>query len=53
MEEEPDFDGIDFIGQGFAREPFSVFAKAHPESKLIPIRMCDDVKRMSRRVTEK
>lgn len=48
---EFDFDGIDFMGQGFAHEIFFVFANAHPEIKLIPLNMDENVKKMYMHVT--
>lgn len=50
-EVEIDFDGIDFIGQGFAHEIFFVFANAHPDIKLTPLNMNEDVQKMYRHVT--
>ena len=47
-----DFQGIDWMGQGFAHQVFSVFAKAHPEIKLTPINMNEDVTKMYIHVTE-
>ena len=32
-----DFNGIDFMGQGFADEIFRVFQNAHPDIVLRPI----------------
>lgn len=34
---EFDFDGVEFMGQGFADEIFRVFQASHPEIQLIPI----------------
>lgn len=34
---EFDFDGVEFMGQGFADEVFRVFHNKHPEIELIPI----------------
>lgn len=34
---ELDFEGIEFMGQGFADEIFRVFQKKYPELELIPI----------------
>ena len=50
-EAELDFDGIEYIGQGFAHEMFCVFANAHPEIKLTPLNMSENVKKMYRHVT--
>lgn len=41
-----DFDEIKWMGQGFAHQIFAVFAKSHPDIKLKPINMCDDVEKM-------
>jgi anti-sigma regulatory factor (Ser/Thr protein kinase) len=38
-----DFDGVERIGQGFADELFRVFARAHPETALLPENMSGDV----------
>ena len=46
QEVELDFSGIEWIGQGFAHELFVVFAKSHPEVRLIPLHMNEDVKKM-------
>ena len=40
------FDGIQWIGQGFAHHIFVVFAKEHPDIHLIPINMNEDVTKM-------
>lgn len=45
-EVELDFAGIDEIGQGFAHELFSVFAKEHPQVKLIAYNTNADVQKM-------
>jgi anti-sigma regulatory factor (Ser/Thr protein kinase) len=34
-----DFSGVDAIGQGFADEVFRVWARAHPDSRLLPVNM--------------
>ena len=49
---ELDFEGISWMGQGFAHELFVVYAREHPEIALIPIHMGEDVQRMYRHVTE-
>ena len=41
-----DFEGVESVGQAFADEVFRVFALAHPEVKLIPIRQNEAVSRM-------
>ncbi len=48
---ELDFEGVDFMGQGFAHELFSVFAGQHPDIRLIPIHMSESVRKMYRHVT--
>ncbi len=48
---ELDFEGVEFMGQGFAHELFVVFAKSHPEIHLIPLHMEDAVAKMYRHVT--
>ena len=45
-----DFEGIDWMGQGFAHQLFVVFQKAHPAIKLIPINMSEGVQSMYRHV---
>jgi anti-sigma regulatory factor (Ser/Thr protein kinase)/DNA-binding transcriptional ArsR family regulator len=46
---ELDFDGVDEIGQGFADELFRVFAKNHPQTRLVPVNAGPLVDRMIRR----
>lgn len=41
-----DFDGVEFIGQGFADELFRVYATAHPQLILHPVNVAPDVERM-------
>lgn len=41
-----DFAGIKTIGQAFADEMFRVFALEHPQTRLVPIGMNEDVTRM-------
>ena len=41
-----DFDGIEWMGQGFAHQIFVVFQNNHPEIALVPQNMSDSVKRM-------
>ena len=50
-EVELDFDGLEWMGQGFAHELFAVFADSHPEIRLLPLNMNDDVRRMYTHVT--
>ena len=46
-----DFDGIEWIGQGFAHQLFVVFAKKNPDVKLLVENMNADVKKMYNHVT--
>jgi len=46
-----DFEGVEFIGQGFADEVFRVFPSAHPSVALHTVNTNDDVARMIRWVT--
>jgi anti-sigma regulatory factor (Ser/Thr protein kinase) len=41
-----DFDGVEWLGQGFAHQIFVVYAKAHPEITITPINMNDAVRNM-------
>lgn len=41
-----DFDGVQWMGQGFAHQVFVVFAKEHPNISLIPINMNEDITKM-------
>ena len=50
-EVELDFEGLDWMGQGFAHELFVVYPNAHPDVRLIPLNMNDDVKKMHMHVT--
>lgn len=43
---EVDFQGIKFVGHGFADELFRVVAAQQPELDLVPINMCSDVAAM-------
>ena len=49
---ELDFEGLEWMGQGFAHELFAVFQNEHPDVKLIPVNMNDDVRKMYRHVTK-
>lgn len=49
-EVELDFEGLDWMGQGFAHQVFVVFQNEHPSVKLIPVNMNDDVRKMYRHV---
>ena len=50
-EVELDFDKVESVGRGFADEVFRVWAKQHPEVRLIPTNMNDGVALMIGRVT--
>lgn len=50
-EVELDFEGLDWMGQGFAHQLFVVFAAEHPQVRLIPVNMVPDVAGMHRHVT--
>jgi len=41
-----DFEGISWMGQGFAHQLFVVFAKEHPEIRLTPVNMNEDITKM-------
>lgn len=41
-----DFDGVQWMGQGFAHQIFVVFVKEHPDISLIPINMNEDITKM-------
>ena len=41
-----DFDGIQWMGQGFAHQIFVIFSREHPDMQLIPINMNEDVTKM-------
>ena len=45
------FDGISWMGQGFAHQIFVVFQNEHPDIRLIPKNMNADVEKMYRHVT--
>lgn len=47
---EFDFDGVEFMGQGFADEVFRVFKNSHPEVEIVPINACPFVLRMIKHV---
>lgn len=46
-----DFEGIEWMGQGFAHQLFVVFAKAHPDVTFTVLHMNEEVARMHRHVT--
>ena len=41
-----DFEGVSWMGQGFAHQLFVVFAKSHPELSLVPINMSEGIASM-------
>lgn len=47
---ELDFDGVDFMGQGFADEVFRVFKTRYPEIQIIALNACPDILRMIKHV---
>lgn len=49
-EVEFDFDGIQWMGQGFAHQIFVVFQNDHPDINLIPINMNETVTKMLKHV---
>lgn len=46
-----DFDGLDWMGQGFAHQLFVVFPSQHPGISLTPVNMSQSVLNMYRHVT--
>jgi hypothetical protein len=44
-----DFSGVATIGPAFADEIFRVFARAHPNVRLVPVNVSDEVAKMIRR----
>lgn len=57
LEVQIDFDKVESVGQGFADEVFRVWAKQHPDVRLVPVNMNDGVALMvgraqARRETE-
>lgn len=47
-----DFDGVQWMGQGFAHQLFVVFANQHPDIRLIPINMNEDITKMHSHVIQ-
>ena len=45
-----DFEGLSWMGQGFAHQIFVVFERENPEIKLVPVHMEADVEKMYRHV---
>ena len=48
-----DFEGIDWVGQGFMHQVFSVFHRENPDIQLKPKNMTQDVKRMYNHVRQR
>lgn len=46
-----DFEGLSWMGQGFAHQIFVVFARENPEIRLTPVHMGEGVEKMYRHVT--
>lgn len=49
-EVELDFEGLDWMGQGFAHQLFVVFSREFPQVKLLPIHMSESVEKMYKHV---
>ena len=47
-----DFEGIEWMGQGFAHQIFAVFQREHPDVKLSPINMNESITKMYNHVVE-
>jgi hypothetical protein len=47
-----DFDGISWMGQGFAHQLFVVFANEHPNIRLLPVNMNEDITKMYNHVVK-
>ena len=41
-----DFEGVEWMGQGFAHQLFVVFAREHSEIQIVPINMNEDITKM-------
>lgn len=41
-----DFEGVQWMGQGFAHQIFVIFSREHPDIQLIPINMNEDITKM-------
>ncbi len=46
-----DFDGLDWMGQGFAHQMFVVYKNNHPEISFVPVNMNESVEKMYKHVT--
>lgn len=49
-EVELDFEGLDWMGQGFAHQLFVVFSREFPGVKLLPVHMSESVEKMYKHV---
>ena len=49
---ELDFDGIEWMGQGFAHQLFVVYQNANPDVELLPKNMNEAVQRMYNHVIQ-
>lgn len=49
-EVELDFEGLDWMGQGFAHQLFVVFSREFPQVRLIPIHMSESAEKMYKHV---
>lgn len=47
-----DFEGVEWMGQGFAHQLFVVYQNLNPDVKLLPIRMNQTVQRMYHHVIQ-
>ena len=45
-----DFEGVKWMGQGFAHQLFVVFANSHNDIKFVPVNMCEEVEAMYKHV---
>ncbi len=48
-----DFDGLEWMGQGFAHQVFVVFQNANPKIEILPINMSEGVEKMYNHVTRR
>lgn len=47
-----DFEGVSWMGQGFAHQIFVVYQNAHPSVKITPVNMCEGIESMYRHVVK-
>ena len=47
-----DFEGVDWMGQGFAHQIFVVFQNSHPDISVVPKNMNDSVESMYKHVVK-